>query len=62
MISKHDEQRMQAVDRWADYVISHDDWSKHQKVLIDSQVENARRVGLTKDQVEYIRGDKKPSR
>lgn len=62
MISKHDKQRMENVERWAEYVINNDDWSEHQKVLIDSQIENARNVGLTKEQVEYIRDDEKPAK
>lgn len=62
MISKHDKQRMENVERWAEYVINNDDWSEQQKVLIDSQIENARNVGLTKEQVEYIRDDEKPAK
>ena len=53
---------MENVDRWAEYVVNNDDWSKHQKILIDSQIENARNVGLTKEQVEYIRNDEKPAK
>jgi len=62
MSSKHDEQRMENVERWAEYVINNDDWSEQQKILIDSQIENARNVGLTKEQVEYIRDDEKPAK
>lgn len=62
MISKHDKQRMENVDRWAEYVINNDDWSKQQKIFIDSQIENAKNIGLTKEQVEYIRADEKPAK
>lgn len=62
MGSKHDKQRMESVDKWAEYVINNDDWSKQQKILIDSQIENARNIGLTKEQVEYIRADEKPAK
>lgn len=30
-----------AVDRWAEYVISNDDWSKIQADFINAQVKNA---------------------
>jgi len=50
-----DRQRMEAVERWAEYVINNDDWSEHQKILIDSQIENAKRIGLTKEEVNYIK-------
>lgn len=62
MISKHDKQRMENIERWAEYVINNDDWSEQQKILIDSQIENARNVGLIKEQVEYIRDDEKPAK
>lgn len=42
------------VDKWADYIINNNDWSQMQKVLIDSQIQNARKVKLTKEQVERI--------
>ena len=56
----NEKQRMEAVEKWANYVVEHDDWSEQQKVLIDSQIENAKAVGLTKEQAEYIRTGKKP--
>ena len=58
----NEKQRMEAVEKWANYVVEHDDWSEQQKVLIDSQIENARIVGLTKEQVEYIRTGKKQTK
>ena len=59
MNSNHDKQRMEQVEKWARYVIENDNWSKQQKVLIDSQIENARNIGLTKEQVRYIKEGKK---
>lgn len=55
------EDRMNFVKYWAEYVRTHDDedWSKQQKILIDSQIENARSIGLTKEQVIYIKEGKK---
>ena len=53
---------MEAVEKWAKYVIENNDWSKHQKVLIDSQIKNARNIALTKEQVEYIRTGVKDAR
>ena len=58
----NEKQRMEAVEKWANYVVEHDDWSEQQKVLIDSQIENPRIVGLTKEQVEYIRTGKKQTK
>ena len=58
--SKHDKQKMENVERWAKYVIDNDDWSKQQKILIDSQIDNAQRIGLSKEQADYIRDDTKP--
>lgn len=49
-------ERMKYVDKWANYVVSHKDWSKLQKELIDSQLENAFRVNLSKEQVKRIKG------
>ena len=50
-------QRREAVEKWARYVIEHDDWSEQQKTFIDSQIENARNMGLTKEQARYMRGE-----
>jgi len=51
------ETRMQHVERWAEFVRDHPDreWSMLQKELIDSQILNAQRVALTKEQVARIR-------
>ncbi len=40
-MNSNDKQRMEAVEKWAKYVIENDDWSEQQKILIDSQIENA---------------------
>jgi len=58
-MNSNDKQRMESVERWADYVIKNQDWSKQQKILIDAQITNARNIGLTKEQVEYIKEGKK---
>ena len=54
---KKDNSRMQSVERWAQYVKSVDDktWSKLQSVLIDSQIINARKIRLSKEQVNFIK-------
>ena len=54
------EERMNFVEYWAEYVRTHPDeeWSKQQKVLIDSQIQSARKIKLTREQVEYIKGRK----
>lgn len=40
------EDRMNFVEYWAEYVRTHPDkdWSRQQKVLIDSQIKNAREL------------------
>ena len=48
-------ERMKYVEKWANYVINNKDWSKLQKELIDSQIENVQRIKLTKKQVEKIK-------
>lgn len=55
-------ERMEAVERWAKFVRDNDDmeWSRQQKVLIDSQIINSRKIGLTREQVDYIKGTNKP--
>lgn len=50
-------ERIKYVEKWADYVIKHKDWSELQKELIDSQLENAFRVKLSKEQVKRIKND-----
>lgn len=51
------EERMKFVEKWAKFVIEHSgsEWSRIQKELIDAQIENARKIGLTKEQVHNIR-------
>ena len=53
-MNSNDKQRMEAVERWAHYVINSKDWSRQQKILIDAQIRNARTIGLTKEQVARI--------
>lgn len=52
------DERMKFVEKWAEYVKSHPDreWSRQQAVLINSQIRNARKIGLTREQVDYIKG------
>ena len=49
--------RMDFVEKWAKFVAEHPDeeWSKLQAELINSQLENAKQVKLTKEQVDYIK-------
>ena len=49
--------RMQFVERWAEFMKNNpvEAWSKLKKELIDSQVENAERIKLTRGQVKYIK-------
>ncbi len=44
------------IEKWAKFINEHSDkeWSKLQKELIDSQIENAKKIGLTKEQVAII--------
>ena len=48
---------MDFVEKWAKFVSEKPDeeWSRLQAELIDSQLENARQVKLTKKQVDYIK-------
>lgn len=52
--------RMDFVEKWAKFVTEHSDeeWSRLQAELIDSQIENAQQVKLTKKQVDYIKNHK----
>jgi hypothetical protein len=43
------------VKQWADYVTTHDDWSAIQATFINAQVRNARKMGLTAEQVAAMR-------
>lgn len=49
--------RMHFVEKWANFVKENPDkkWSKLQKELIDSQIENINSVKLTKEQVKKIK-------
>ncbi len=49
--------RMDFVEKWARFVAEKPDeeWSKLQAELIDSQLENAEQIKLTKYQVKYIK-------
>jgi len=51
------ETRIYYVEKWAKFVCEHSDkeWSAMQKELIDSQIENAEQVKLTKEQVAQMR-------
>ena len=51
------ETRMQFVEKWAKFVCEHSDreWSLLQKELIDSQIENAEKINLSRAQVDKIK-------
>ena len=53
----NNKQRMDFVEKWANYVVAHSDkeWSKNQAMLIDSQINNARHIKLTKQQVNSFK-------
>ena len=53
------EDRMNFVEYWADYVRTHPDkdWSRQQKILIDSQIKNARQLKLTPKEYLEIKGE-----
>ena len=53
------EERMNFVEYWAEYVRTHPskDWSRQQKVIIDSQIQSARSVKLTPRQYLEIKGE-----
>jgi len=55
-----DKQRIFFVEKWAEFVRINDDekWSKIQAELVDSQIENAQDMALTKEQVDYIKRGK----
>ncbi|MEM2131365.1 MAG: hypothetical protein QXM96_00965 [Candidatus Woesearchaeota archaeon] len=44
------------IEKWAYFVRDNSDkiWSKQQKILIDSQIKNAKKINLSKKQVDYI--------
>ena len=45
-LEENRKERMDFVEKWAEYVRTHSDkdWSEQQRVLIDSQIKNARNV------------------
>ena len=59
---KNQEERLKFVEFWANYVRTHSDkeWSRQQKILIDSQIKSARKqlIGV-KDYLEIKKKSKK---
>ena len=55
------EEKMKFIDLWANYVKTHQDrdWSAQQKVLLDSQVQGAKKYPMTKEQYLEIKGKSK---
>ncbi|GEM_PF-1435305 len=55
------EERMHFVEYWAEYVRTHEDkdWSKQQKILIDSQLTSTRQSPLTREQYLAIKAASK---
>ena len=55
------EERMHFVEYWAEYVRTHPDevWSKQQKVLIDSQMQNAKNNALSPKQYLKMKNELK---
>jgi len=53
------EERMNFVEYWAEYVRTHpdEDWSKQQKMLIDSQLQNARKSSLSAKKYLKMKGE-----
>ena len=53
----NDQDRMWYVNRWADYVKTHSDkeWSEQQNVIINSQLQSAQAVPLTREQYLKIK-------
>ncbi len=51
---------MDFIEKWARFVCGHSDreWSQLQKELIDSQIENAQMVKLTRKQADAIKRKK----
>lgn len=51
---------MDFVEKWARFVAEHPDseWSRLQAELIDSQIDNASKIRLTKEQVNHIKNKK----
>ncbi len=55
--SKNQKDRIQFVDKWAEYVKTHSDknWSKQQNVIINSSLKSA---SMTKEQFFIMKGEK----
>lgn len=53
------EDRMNFVEYWAEYVRTHEDkdWSEQQRILIDSQIKNARKVKLSVKDYLKVKGE-----
>lgn len=51
---------MDFIEKWADFIRNNSDerWSELQAELIDSQLENAEQIKLTKEQIDYIKRKK----
>lgn len=58
------EDRMNFVVYWAEYVRTHpdEDWSRQQKVLIDSQLQSARQFPWTPEAYLRMKGEKRRAR
>ena len=56
----NNEDRMWFVEYWANYVRTHPDkvWSKQQKLVIDSQIKNARHLQLSPKAYLKIKNEK----
>ena len=54
--SKNQKERMDFVDKWAEYVKTHDDkvWSKQQNIVINSALKSA---SITKEQYFKMKGE-----
>ena len=50
-------ERMKFIGLWVDYIRTHPDkdWSEQQRMLIDSQIKNAKNYPLTKEQYLEIK-------
>ncbi len=57
---ENDKERMWYVEYWANYVLSHTDkqWGNQQKVIINSQLQNAKQYRLTPKDYLFIKGEK----
>lgn len=55
----NDKDRMWFVEYWAEYVMTHPDkvWSEQQRIIIDSQIENARNCKLSAKEYLEIKGE-----